>query len=177
MRTLGPRSVSSVLKVFLDIAFLGAAAFLVFFGLLALTNAVGLATGADMPDWTWPMRPDRPLFPATPAVIALHTWASLYFLGALVILGRLRKIFRTLTSETPFQTENARRLRVIGLVLAALQISQLVIWLVVGRHDPERFRWLHPVDLGAIFGIVVMFVLAEVFEEGARMKKDLELTI
>ena len=176
MRTLGPRSVSSVLKVFIDITWILAAAFLALFGVLALVNAFGLMSGADLPDWTWPIGPDRPFFPATPSAIAFLTWASLYFLGALVILGRLRKVFSTLTQDTPFQFENARRLRVIGLVLAALQVSELVIWFVVGRHDPH-FRFLEAVDPGTIFGIVVMFVLAEVFDEGARMKKDLELTI
>ncbi|MEI7933261.1 MAG: DUF2975 domain-containing protein, partial [Alphaproteobacteria bacterium] len=162
---------------FIDIVFAFTAVFLVFFGLLAMINVFGLITHADLPDWTWPRMPDRRLFQGTPTAFAFNTWASLYFLGGMVILGRLRKIFGTLTRDTPFQTENARRLRIIGLVLAALQLSELIIWVLVGRHDPERFRFLHPVDLGGIFGIVVMFVLAEVFDEGARMRKDLELTI
>jgi hypothetical protein len=176
MRTLGPRSVASVLKIFIDIVFVLAAACLVIFGMLAMANAYVLATHATLPAWIWPQN-GRAVFSGAPATIAFHTWASLYFLGAMVILGRLRKIFGTLTRDTPFQFENARRLRVIGLVLAALQLSELIIWFTVGRTDHDRFRFLHPIDPGAIFGIVVMFVLAEVFDEGARMKKDLELTI
>lgn len=177
MRTLGPRSISSFLKIVLDFAYVVVAVSALFFGVLALINMYGLASGAKLPDWTWPYGWRWQLFAATPRAVALLSWITLNNIGALVILGRLRKIFKTLTHDTPFQAENARRLRIIGLVMAALQVSEWVIWLAVGRTAPERFQFLHPIDPVAIFGIVVMFVLAEVFDEGARMKKDLELTI
>jgi hypothetical protein len=178
MRTLGPRSVSSFLKVILDITFLITGAFLAFFGGLALINAFGLATGASLPDWKWPIGWHWALFASTPRAVALLSWITLNHIGALVIVGRLRKVFGTLTKDTPFQFENARRLRVIGLVMAALQVSEWVIWAIVGRNATETIEFLRPdINPVAIFGIVVMFVLAEVFDEGARMKKDLELTI
>jgi len=178
MRTLGPRSVSSFLKVVLDITFILLVIGLLFFGGLALINAFGLITGAKLPDWVWPVGQHWPMFAGTPRAVALLSWISLNHIGALVIVGRLRRIFRTLTSDTPFQAENARRLRIIGLVMAALQVSEWVIWAVVGQGAPDRVEYLRPdVNPVAIFGIIVMFVLAEVFDEGARMRKDLDLTI
>ena len=46
----------------------------------------------------------------------------------LVIVERLRRIFATLTAGDPFHPENVRRLRVIGLVLAGLEIGRYVIY-------------------------------------------------
>ena len=52
---------------------------------------------------------------------------ALYMLGLLGIVGRLRKIFGTMVAGQPFQTENTRRLRVIGLILMAVESSRYAI--------------------------------------------------
>lgn len=178
MRTLGPRSVSSFLKVFLDIVFVFLTVWTIFLGILALGSAAGMAfTNLNLPDWRWPW--GLPLFVHTPRGASGLLLFALFSVGLLAIVGRLRKIFVTLIKGEPFQSENARRLRVIGLILAALEISRYAIWavLTIGA-SPETMRAFRPdVDFVGIFAIGVMFVLAEIFDEGARMRKDLDLTI
>ena len=104
---------------------------------------------------------------------------SAYFGGFLLILRNLRMIFRTLTQGDPFKPENVRRLRQIGLTLAVVTAGVWVAQgmvaarLAPGVMDPQGIGEL----LTPIFSVLVVFVLAEVFREGARLRRESELTI
>ena len=178
MRTLGPRSISSFLKVFLDLSFGFMALFLLFLGGLALWSAIAMAhPGLPVPGWRWGPQ-GLPMFVTTPRGASGLLLFALYMLGLLGIVGRLRKIFITLVAGQPFQAENARRLRIIGLILAALEVSRYAIWAMLVIGSPDGIHSYRPnIDVVGLFAIGVMFVLAEVFDEGVRMRKDLDLTI
>ena len=176
VRTLGPRSVSSVLKIALDIAFVLVAIFLLIAGIFALLSAVAMVEPQFMADRRYSS--GATILASTPRRAAEVLMGCIFLLGLLGIVGRLRKIFRTLVDGSPFVAENARRLRVIGLILAGLEVSRFAVFalLVWGMHARPRF--VEPdINWTALFAIGAMFVLAEVFDEGVRMKKDLELTI
>jgi len=179
MRTLGPRSISSFLKVFLDISFGFIALFLLSLGAIALWSALHMANPA-LPTPTWHWGPNGPpMFVASPRGASGLPLFALYMLGLLGIVGRLRKIFITLVAGQPFQAENARRLRIIGLILAALEVSRYAVWAILLLCAPDSpVRDYRPnIDVVGLFAIGVMFVLAEVFDEGVKMRKDLDLTI
>jgi hypothetical protein len=177
MRTLGPRSISSFLKILLDIAYALLSIGLLLIAILSLFSAYATINPAPFTGWHWSS--GRPILAETPRDAAGFLIFAFNIFGLLTIVGWLRKIFATLVAGEPFTRDNARRLRVIGLVLAALEISHYAVWaLVLLTHDEAASRLLRPsLDVTGLFGIGVMFVLAEVFEEGARMKKDLDLTI
>jgi hypothetical protein len=108
---------------------------------------------------------------------AMGAWALLSG-GWMVIVERLRRVFATLTAGDPFHPDNVRRLRVVGLVLAALEIGNYIF--------AGLAKWLAPditsfsersFSLSAWFPVLVVFVLAEVFREGARLRREAELTI
>lgn len=174
MRTLGPRSISSVLKILLDIAYVVLSIFLVFVGLSALISTVSINNPAPFAHWRIgevPFVAQSPRGAAMILLLALHT------LGLWAIVGLLRKVFITLTAGDPFVLGNARRLRLIGLILAGIELAHYGMWaLWLWSHALGRYP--RPgLDVTGLFGIGVMFVLAEVFEAGAKMRKDLELTI
>ena len=101
--------------------------------------------------------------------------AGLNYVG----LKRLLAIVETVRAGDPFVAVNATRLETIGWVLVAMQIIGLAID-AIGRtiSTPE-----HPVHLDAGFSIngwlavLLTFLLARVFAEGARMRDDLEGTV
>ena len=176
MRTLGPRSISSALKIFLDIAYFLLSAGLVLISALALLSAFAMLDPAPFRNWRW--LSDRSILAETPRDAGRFLIFAFNAIGLLTIVGRLRKIFITLVAGQPFILENARRLRIIGLVLAALEASHYAIWgLLVWTRDAANLLARPDLDITGLFGIGVTFVLAEVFEEGAKMKKDLDLTI
>jgi len=180
VRTLGPRSISSFLKVALDIVFVLAAIALLVIGSFAMLSAIGMANPEFLADLRYRSGPrvGQTILATTPRRAAEVLMMCVSVLGFLGIVGRLRKIFATLIAGDPFRLENARRLRIIGLILAALEaarfgVNALLIW---GMNARPRFID-DDISIPTIFAIFVLFVLAEVFEEGVRMKKDLELTI
>lgn len=179
MRTLGPGSVSSFLKVVLDVVYivlwistaaLSVAAVAVLVALPFSSNARLQIenTVIDVSDAA----------ARAPALAGLIVLMALYLAAILVVVNRLRRVFGTLTLGDPFQPENVGRLRVIGLALIAIQVIGHVLHMatglaLVGRGGDLGFT----VNLSAWFSILVVFVLAEVFREGARLRREAELTI
>lgn len=176
-RTLGPGSVSSLLKIALDVAYvllmiITAVLLLVFLAsifipLANLNITVSNDEGGRQQALTRPLL----LF----GVGAL----TAYFGGFLLILRNLRMIFRTLTIGDPFRPENVRRLRQIGLILAIVTGGVWVAQgLVAARLAPGVMDSQGAGELlTPIFSVLVVFVLAEVFREGARLRRESELTI
>jgi len=176
-RTLGPGSVSSLLKVVLDVAY-------VLLALITVLLLIGFIAAVFIPldDINLTITDDsggRQQALTRPLLLfglgALTAW----FGGFLLILRSLRKIFRTLILGDPFQPDNVRRLRQIGLTLAVVTVG---VWAVQGMvaarlapgvMDTQGFGEL----LTPIFSVLIVFVLAEVFREGARLRHESELTI
>ena len=95
------------------------------------------------------------------------------------VLKRLLAIVETVRGGDPFVAANAARLQVIAWALLVLQLLSVVIG-TIGKSVSSA---AHPVDLDAGFSIngwlavLLTFLLARVFAEGARMRDDLEGTV
>jgi len=95
------------------------------------------------------------------------------------VLARLRRIVETVQSGDPFVTANAERLQAIAWALLALQLLSLVI-AGIGKAIATPG---HPLHLDAGFSIagwlavVLTFVLARLFAQGALMREDLQGTV
>lgn len=176
MRALGPGSVSSFLKIILDVVYVA----------LLIAIAAIVIGGAGLI-----------LLMVDPSLVDANLWARLraqggnaaiigvglaaaaaYTGGVLLIVSQLRRIFSTLTAGDPFHPGNVRRLRMIGVTLAALElVGYPVAFLQVHvGAAPGRMGGLVP-SLIPWFAVLVIFVLAEVFREGARLRREAELTI
>lgn len=108
------------------------------------------------------------------AVIGLITIPIHY-----VILKKLLAMVETVRMGDAFIAANARRLQAIAWALLVLQLLGLVIAAIAKMVSSEA----HPLDLDAGFSVngwlavLLTFVLARVFEEGARIRHDLEAMI
>ena len=186
MRALGPGSVSSFLKIILDVVFaslwIGASVFAVItLAALLLSFNPGLLPdirfGGEIDGRSVRTTAIQALVKNGPSIVSGLFAASLYLCGVLVIVGSLRRIFTTLTAGDPFHPDNVARLRLIGLMLEGLELGRYAFtavsaWLLPGvnKVDPN-------LSLTAWFSVLVVFVLAEVFREGARLRREAELTI
>ena len=96
-----------------------------------------------------------------------------------VVLKRLLAIVETVRAGDPFVSTNASRLQAIAWALLALQLLSLVIGAIAKALSTPA----HPLNLDAGFSIngwlavLLTFVLARVFAEGALMREDLERTV
>jgi hypothetical protein len=115
-------------------------------------------------------------------ILALQTIAVLG-LAAIplndAVLRRLLSIVETVRSGDPFVAANASRLQATGWALLALQCLSIVI----GGIGKAVSTPAHPLNLDAGFSIsgwlavLLTFLLARVFAEGARMRDDLAGTV
>jgi hypothetical protein len=96
-----------------------------------------------------------------------------------LILKRLLAMVGTVRAGDPFVAANASRLQTIAWALLALQLLSIVI----GAIGKAVSTPAHPVHLDAGFSInswlavLLTFVLARVFAEGAQMRDELEGTV
>ena len=95
------------------------------------------------------------------------------------VLKRLLAIVGTVRSGDPFVAANAQRLRAIAWTLLALQLLSLVVGAIAKSVSPAA----HPLHIDAGFSIngwlavLLTFLLASVFAEGAVMREELEGTV
>jgi hypothetical protein len=177
LRALGPGSVASLLKIALDIAYfllvvITAIAVLAFIASIFIPLSNLNVTVSD--------RDGGLQQPLTRSLLLFGVGAFTAWVGSfLLILRNLRMIFRSLTLGDPFQPENVSRLRQIGLTLATVT-GGVWLWqgMVAARLAPGNMEAQGFGDLlTPIFSVLVVFVLAEVFREGARLRRESELTI
>ena len=171
MRALGPGSVSSLLKLVLDVisfALWATLAGLLVAALLALLLPPDLGIWREMTE----THARGPMLAAGLLAFAAYVGVVLF------ILARLRRLFATLTAGDPFHPDNVARLRSIGFSLGGLELLNYATNLVSGWAFRDQFRSVHfPFNPTAWFAVLVVFVLAEVFREGARLRSEAELTI
>lgn len=174
-RTLGPGSVSSLLKIAVDVAYV---LLMVITGILLLAFLACFFVPIE--NFTVTSGESERAVPLTRALLLFGVGSfAAYFGSFLLVLGNLRRVFRTLIQGDPFQPANVRRLQQVGLILATVTGG---VWLWHRVVDAALAPGvLEAPSLGdlltPIFATLVVFVLAEVFREGARLRRESELTI
>jgi hypothetical protein len=96
-----------------------------------------------------------------------------------VILTRLLAIVDTVRAGDPFVVENGGRLQTIAWLVLGLEVLHLLIGAVAATSASS----VQPLDIDWSFSftpwiaVLLLFVLARVFDHGARMRADLEGTV
>ena len=156
--------------------------------ILIILNWVGgamiLALLVVMPNQQWIMSALK-LAPSPDADRVVMGLRAIAVLGLVAIplnylvLKRLLAIVGTVRAGAPFVAANASRLQNIAWTLLALQVLGLVIGAIVKALNTPA----HPIHINAGFSVngwlavLLTFVLARVFAEGALMREDLEGTV
>lgn len=102
--------------------------------------------------------------------------------GVLVVdfvLKRLLMIVETVSTGDPFVAANAVRLQTIAWALLALELMHYAVGAIAASVSsaavPLNISW--GFSLTRWLTVLLLFVLARVFEEGARMREELEGTV
>jgi hypothetical protein len=96
-----------------------------------------------------------------------------------VVLTRLQDIVETVKVGDPFVAVNAARLQTIAWAVLGLEMMHLVVGAVAAIASSED----HPLDLDWNFSVtrwlavLLLFVLARVFDQGTRMREELDGTV
>ncbi len=92
----------------------------------------------------------------------------------LFVVDRLIELLKTLRFGTPFVAENADRFRRIGYALLIGEAAKIGFGILGAIFDSDYHGGI---DLITLIAIAAVFVLSEVFHEGARMKEEQDLTV
>lgn len=95
-----------------------------------------------------------------------------------IILTRLIAMIDDVRTGNPFAGANAARLRQIAWALLGIQLLDLAYGFVsieASERTGEYFGWSF--GLTGWLAVLLLFVLARIFEQGAAMREELEQTI
>ena len=117
-------------------------------------------------------------FSASVAVVVLMFGYLLW------MVTQLRYVFRSLSRRLPFVAENARRIRWVGLAVIFGELGRAAIVYFWSYYTSLHFtvrglRFAASADMNPITIVsgLAILVIAEVFQQGARLQEDQALTI
>jgi hypothetical protein len=106
--------------------------------------------------------------------IGICAVAVVYF-----VLTRLLMIVETVSTGNPFVAANAARLQAIAWALLALELTHYAVGAIAASVSsaavPLNISW--GFSLTRWLAVLLLFVLARVFGQGARMREELEGTV
>jgi hypothetical protein len=96
-----------------------------------------------------------------------------------VVFSRLLRIVESVRTGEPFTRDNAGRLRTIAWALLYLELLHICVVAIASAVSTKEvpLRINGNLDLTGWLAILLLFVLAQVFLEGMRMREDLEGTV
>ena len=118
-----------------------------------------------------------------PQIVRVGVFALLAALVCLVMLQvavmLTTRIVESAMSGNPFVPENATRLTQIGWLMLAMEVAGMLVNMTLSYLLPEKIAddinfETAPVGL---FGILLIFVMAQIFRHGTELRADLEGTV
>ena len=103
---------------------------------------------------------------AVPAIAAVH-----------ILLTRLLEMVGTVRAGDPFVPENAVRMKTIAWCLLGLQLFDLACGAMASTMNAAGSNIPWSFTATGWVAVVLLFVLARVFEQGTRIRADLEAMI
>jgi Protein of unknown function (DUF2975) len=96
-----------------------------------------------------------------------------------LLLTRLLAIIETVRDGDPFVAGNAARLQTTAWALLGLELLHLAVGAVAAAvssaSEPLDLNWSF--SIAGWLAVLLLFVLARVFDHGTRMRDDLEGTV
>ncbi|MCF6329465.1 MAG: DUF2975 domain-containing protein [Henriciella sp.] len=99
--------------------------------------------------------------------------------GIAYVCSQLRRILSTLAEGDPFVPENGPRLTRIAIAIALIEIVRTVATFVIAAlvDVGEGSQATININLALWGAVIVLFVLAQVFREGTRLREEEKMTI
>lgn len=122
----------------------------------------------------------RPSLDAGIIVPTLRLWVLLglpMFAAIHVLISRLLAMVDTVRAGEPFVPQNAARLKTIAWCLLGVQLFDLACGVFAGILSSAGAKIDWSPSLSGWVAVLLLFVLARVFEEGARIRADLEAMV
>ena len=141
-----------------------------------------LAISFEAEDWTWRALGVGSVAGHESLVAGMRAIIVIGIVGtpiAYLVFSRLLRIVESVRTGEPFTADNAGRLRTIAWALLGLELLHICVVAIASAVSTREVP-LHisgNLDLTGWLAILLLFVLAQVFLQGTRMREDLEGTV
>jgi hypothetical protein len=155
-------------------------------GLVAAAGIILAAMSVALPVfWTSAVeelarkQPDVDVSTLLPQLLFVFAFAVMTLGLIWTIMRKLLVIIATVETGDPFVHANAVRLKAIGWMMIALQIVGIPLAIAAGEVADQFGDSDTGLDMGigGVLGILLVFILAGIFERGAEMREELEGTV
>jgi hypothetical protein len=141
-----------------------------------------LAATFQAEEWTWRALGVGAVAGHEAIVVGMRTIMVIGIVGvpiAYVVLKELLRIVESVRDGDPFSADNAARLRTIAWALLGLELLHLLVSAIASAVSTKEvpLRLGGDVTLTGWLAVMLLFVLAQVFREGTRLRDDLEGTV
>src|SRR3954453_9524479 len=149
------------------------------FGALIFTL---LAISFQAEEWTWRALGVGAVAGHEGVVAGMRAIMVIRILGtplAYIVLSRLLRIVESVRMGEPFAMDSAGRLRTIAWALLGEKLLHICVVAIASAVSTKEvpLRINGNFDLTGWLAVLLLFVLAQVFREGTRMREDLEGTV
>ncbi|MFN3452284.1 MAG: DUF2975 domain-containing protein [Sphingorhabdus sp.] len=155
-------------------------------GVVAIAGALLAVMCVVLPFyWTEAMAELNTVHPNLDPLTLLPNLLSVFALGILTLgliwtmMRKLLAIIASVEDGNPFVRANAIRLKAIGWLMVGLQIVGVPLAIAAGNaadmFGESDTGW--DLSLNGILAILLVFILAGIFERGAEMREELEGTV
>jgi hypothetical protein len=144
----------------------------------ALISAL-LAISFQAEDWTWRALGVDAVAGHESVVAGMRAIMVIGIAGTPItwlVFSRLLRIVESVRTGEPFTVDNAGRLRTVAWALFGLELLHICVVAIASAISTKELP-LHisgDFDLTGWLAILLLFVLAQVFLEGTRIREDLE---
>ena len=141
-----------------------------------------LAISFAAEDWTWRALGVGPVAGHEAVVAGMRAIMVIGIAGvpiSYLVFSRLLRIVESVRRGEAFTSDNAGRLRTIAWAMGGLQVLHICVVAIASAVSTKEVP-LHinsNVHITGWLAIPMLFVLAQVFLEGTRMREDLEGTV
>ena len=141
-----------------------------------------LAISFEAEEWTWRALGVGSVAGHESLVAGMRAIIVIGIVGtpiAYAVFSRLLRIVESGRTGEPFTADNAGRLRTIAWALLGLELLHICVVAIASAVSTREVP-LHisgNLDLTGWLAILLLFVLAQVFLQGTRMREDLEGTV
>ena len=141
-----------------------------------------LAISFEAEEWTWRALGVGAVAGREGVVAGMRAIMVIGIVGtpiAYVVLSRLLRMLESVRTGEPFTMDNAGRLRTIAWAMVGLELLHICVVAIASAVSTKAV----PLRINGNFhitgwlAILMLFVLAQVFLEGTRMREDLEGTV
>ena len=170
-------SMAAALSVFMTVLMW---LFAIFGGVAFLICGFGYMTSVSGGEVTTPMLSAVVDGPSANALLLAMVILIAIIPASIYICFQLRRILETLAMGDPFVPDNASRLKRIAFAVAIMEFLRYVAILVGSVLSAADKTLDGPSPLPAFatwVAVVALFVLAQVFKEGARLRAEEKMTI